>query len=193
MEFQKAKDYILQRLKNELPIQRTYHSVAHIQDVEESAKRLGIAEGINGTDMNLLLTAALYHDSGFMIQSHEHERVSCEIARQNLPQFGYTSEQVDIICGMIMATKVPQEPKNHLEKIICDADLDYLGRDDFFEIGNQLADELQAYGIIKGEKEWDKLQIRFLDEHHYWTKTAINTRKARKDQYLEFLKQKVME
>jgi uncharacterized protein len=191
MEFEKAKNYILRRLKNELPEQRTYHSVGHVNDVVKAAKRIGEAEGIRGNDLNLLLTAALYHDSGFMIQSHEHERVSCDIVRENLPGFEYTPEQIDAICGMIMATKVPQEPTNLLEQIICDADLDYLGRDDFFQIGQHLSDELQSYGIIKGEKEWDMVQIRFLEQHHFWTKTAIKTRKARKDEYLQFLKKKM--
>jgi len=191
MEFQKAKNYISSRLKKELPKHLSYHSTTHVKDVYDSAKKIAKQEGIKGDDMKLLLTAAMYHDCGFMVQAQDHERISCDIAKENLPGFGYTPQQIELICGMIMATRVPQEPHNLQEQIICDADLDYLGRDDFFSIGNELFHELQVYGIIRDEKEWDKLQVRFLEQHHYFTKTSIATRKPRKDEYLAQLKIKL--
>lgn len=188
MQFQKATTYIVSRLRKELPRHLSYHSLAHVKDVYDSARRLAEAEGVAGNDLKLLLTAAMYHDCGFMLQAKDHERISCEIAAEVLPGFGYTAAQIGQISGMIMATRVPQKPNGLLEQIICDADLDYLGRDDFFTIGNKLFLELQVYGIIRDKKEWDSLQIRFLEEHHYFTKTAIHTRKARKDAYLAQLK-----
>lgn len=188
MQFQKAKSYISGRLRKELPKHLSYHSVAHVKDVYQSAERLAQAEGVTGEDLKLLLTAVMYHDCGFMVQAKDHEKISCDIAKEALPQFGYTEGQIERICGMIMATRVPQEPKNHLEEIICDADLDYLGRDDFFDIGNKLYLELMVYGIIQTEDEWNRLQVRFLEQHHYFTKTAIETRKAQKDAYVQQLK-----
>jgi exopolyphosphatase/pppGpp-phosphohydrolase len=188
MDFKRAKSYINARLRKDLPGNLSYHSVAHVKDVYDSAKRLAKAEGIDGEDLTLLLTAVLFHDSGFMIQSKEHEKIGCDIVQEALPQFGYTPEQIERICGMIMATRIPQEPNNLLEEIIADADLDYLGRDDFWTIGNKLFSELQMYGILQSEEEWNKLQVGFLDKHHYFTKTAIATRKAKKDAYLAQLK-----
>ncbi len=190
MEFQKAKTYINQRLRKELPKHLSYHSVEHVKDVYRSAERLAKAEGVKGKDLTLLLTAVLYHDSGFIVQSREHEAQGCEFARQSLPDFGYTHAEIERICGMIMATRIPQTPGNLLEQIIADADLDYLGRDDFGTIGNKLFMELQMYGIIQTEEEWDELQIKFLAQHHYFTPTAIATRKPGKDAHLAALKQK---
>lgn len=92
---------------------------------------------------------------------------------------------------MIMATKVPQQPQNHLEEILCDADLDYLGREDFFTIGNKLFAELSVYGILSTEDEWNELQARFLEAHHYFTKTAIKLRKKKKDKHLKLVKSKL--
>jgi hypothetical protein len=89
---------------------------------------------------------------------------------------------------MIMATRIPQTPHNLLEEIIADADLDYLGRDDFWTIGNKLFTELQMYSIIQTEDEWNRLQIKFLEQHHYFTRTAIETRKQKKDEYMAILK-----
>lgn len=189
MDFKQARAYINGRLRKELPRNLSYHSVAHVKDVYESARRLAKAEGVSGEDLTLLLTAVLFHDSGFMIQSSEHERIGCDIVREALPQFGYSPEQIERICGMIMATRIPQSPNNLLEQIIADADLDYLGREDFRSIGNKLFSELQMYGILQGEDEWNRLQVGFLEKHHYWTETAIATRKSRKEAYLAELRE----
>ncbi len=188
MQFQKAKSFINGRLRKELPRHLSYHSVAHVKDVYTAAERLAKAEGVKGEELTLLLTAVMYHDCGFMIQSREHEKIGCDIARESLPGFDYSPEQIERICGMIMATRIPQEPKNLLERIIADADLDYLGRDDFWAIGNKLFTELQMYGIIQTEDEWNALQVKFLEQHHYFTDTAIATRKGRKDQYVAIIK-----
>jgi HD superfamily phosphodiesterase len=190
MQFNNAKKFILAKLKKDLPKYLSYHSVEHIKDVYDSAKVIAKEEGVKGEDKKLLLTAALFHDSGFLNQQKDHEKLSCDIARQYLPQFGYNNEQIEKICGMIMATKIPQDPHNLLEQILCDADLDYLGREDFFRIGNKLFSELSIYGILNTEEEWNNLQIRFLEKHHYFTNTAIKMRKAKKDAYLEEIKSK---
>ena len=188
MQFEEAKEFILAKLRADLPQHLTYHSLNHIEDVYSAAAFLGKEEGITGDDHLLLLTAALFHDSGFMQGPKEHERVSCEIARQHLPGFGYTDAQLEKIDGMIMATQIPQSPKNLLEEIICDADLDYLGRDDFELIGNKLFAELSMFGILNNEDEWNRLQVRFLEKHQYFTKTAIRLRGDKKQAHLDNLK-----
>ena len=188
MQFQKAKAYIRARQRKDLPKHLSYHSIAHVKDVYEAAERIAKAEGVKGDDLTLLLTAVMYHDCGFMIQSKEHEAIGCGIARESLPSFDYSLPQIERICGMIMATRIPQSPKNHLEEIIADADLDYLGRDDFWTIGNKLYEELMMYGVIQSESQWNELQVKFLEQHHYFTKTAIDTRRKMKDSYVAILK-----
>lgn len=191
MQFEKVKKFILDKLKKELTKNLTYHSLGHIKDVYTAAENLAKLENVEGEELTLLLTAVLFHDSGFLISQKEHERLSCEIAMQHLPGFGYTPDQMERICGMIMATQIPQTPHNKLEKIICDADLDYLGRDDFFKIGDKLFDELCMYGIIDNENEWNKLQVRFLEKHHYFTTSAKKLRKAKKAENLSIVKSKI--
>lgn len=191
MQFQKVEKFILAKLKKELPKNLTYHSLEHIKDVYGAAKNLAKLEKVSGDDLTLLLTAVLFHDSGFLIQQKEHERVGCGIAKEYLPAYDYSDEQINIICGMIMATKIPQTPTTKLERIICDADLDYLGRNDFFDIGNKLCDELFMYGIISNETEWNKLQIRFLEQHHYFTASSKKLRKSKKAENLALIKSKV--
>ncbi len=191
MQFEKVKKFILNKLKRELPKNLTYHSLGHIKDVYAAAENIAALEDIDGEDLTLLLTAVLFHDSGFLIQQKDHEQIGCDIAREHLPNYNFSDEQIEKICGMIMATKIPQNPQNKLEEIICDADLDYLGRDDFFKIGNYLFDELCMYGIISTENEWNKLQIRFLEGHQYFTPSAIKLRKSAKEAHLNLVRSKI--
>lgn len=189
MQYEKAKTFILDKLQHELPQHLSYHSVGHVQDVCQAATEIARQEGIAGEDLTLLLTAALFHDSGFLFGAAEHEKKSCELVRQYLPGLDYTSEQIEKICGMIMATRIPQTPHNLLEEVLADADLDYLGRDDFFVIGDRLYEELAMYGIVNDRKDWNELQIRFLENHHYFTETAIQSRKAKKEEHLQSIKE----
>ncbi len=189
MDYRAAKLYILARLRTELPAQLLYHGLHHTLDVLQAAKALCDSEGVRGHSRVLVKTAALFHDAGFVHNKHAgHEYEGCLMARAALPGFGYSNDDIETICGMIMATKIPQSPTNLLEEIICDADLDYLGRDDFFTIGTSLFQELSAYNLLHGEQSWNRLQVNFLNAHHFHTRTNKTLREPVKRQYLEELK-----
>ncbi|MEM6801904.1 MAG: HD domain-containing protein [Bacteroidota bacterium] len=191
MDFLAAKDYIIRKLREELPSSLTYHGLHHTLDVSRSAKEIARMESIGGEDILLLETAALYHDSGFTRTYQNHEAAGCDIARESLPLFGYNKIQIRKICGMIMATRIPQSPTNLLEQILCDADLYYLGRSDFYHIGDTLFKEFLYQGIVKDERDWNQLQVKFLSNHNYFTSTAIHMRKANKDKHLREVKELV--
>lgn len=188
MNYYEVKAFIIGKLEKELSEKLTYHGLHHTLDVLEVTEELCQLENIGEEDSILLKTAALFHDSGFTISNKEHEKLGCQIAQEHLPHFSYTPLQIQQICGMIMATKVPQTPKTFLEKILCDADLDYLGRDDFYSIGGTLFEELKAFGVLQTEEQWNRLQIKFLAAHHFWTETTIDRRQVRKQLYLKELK-----
>jgi uncharacterized protein len=188
MNIEEAEAFVMNLLHSQLPPDLYYHGVHHVLDVVSATATLAENEGItDAVTLNLLRTAAFYHDSGFTRTYDGHEEAGCDIARSSLPQFAYTQEQIEIICGLIMATKIPQSPKTDLEKILADADLDYLGRNDFEEISGTLFQELKACGRIKDNDTWNKTQILFLKSHHYWTHTAHVTRTPMKLKHLERL------
>ena len=184
-----AEMHILSKLRHGLPRARTYHNFSHTLDVYRSAVALGMQNGIDGIDMDLLRTAALYHDSGFLVQDHDHEEAGCVLAREALPQFGYSPGLIDRVCDLIMATKIPQRPKDPLAEILCDADLDYLGRSDFFRIGTTLFWEFRHYGIVKDERDWNELQVRFMSAHSYFTATSRAEREPVKQRHLGMVKE----
>jgi hypothetical protein len=93
---------------------------------------------------------------------------------------------------MIMATKIPQTPHTQLEKILCDADLDYLGRDDFYETGKRLYQELSSRGYVETEREWNLIQKTFLEGHRYHTSFARKNREALKQQHVQEIGSKLV-
>lgn len=188
MDFTSAKTYILQRLRTELSEKLTYHSYQHTLEVLRAVKEIADAEKIFGEALHLLETAAAFHDAGFLRTYQEHEQAGCLIAREQLPRFGYSDKQISRICEMILSTRIPQSPGSHLAKILCDADLYYLGQDDFYATGQSLFHEFRERGIVNNEEEWNRLQVRFLESHQYFTRTAIERRAMRKAQHLAEVK-----
>lgn len=184
MDIEHARRYILTRLDGELPASLTYHCPNHTRDVVAASLRIGLSEGLGGDELVLLETAALFHDSGFLFAYHNHEEKSCEVAREFLPGFGYTSSAIDVICTAIMATKIPQSPASLLAQVLCDADLDYLGSDRFYPVGHSLFEEFMRYGILSDEKAWNRMQVRFLEGHAYFTATALRERNPGKQRHL---------
>ena len=189
MNFLGAQKFILDRLKKDLPENLTYHGYRHTIDVYNMAIEIAEEEGITDEhELLLLKTGALFHDCGFLQTYKGHEEVSCNIAKENLPTFDYTPNEIDAICGLIHATRIPQSPKNKLEQILADADLDYLGRDDFYKISNSLYLELRSISALKNEKDWNTIQVNFLETHRYFTNTCINKRKKEKQKRIIELK-----
>lgn len=188
MDYRAAKHFILAKLRAELSDKLHYHGLHHTLDVLRVSKALCESEGVSGRVVTLVKTAALYHDCGFVKDKHAgHEYEGCLIARASLPAMGYSVEDIEVICGMIMATKIPQSPTNLLEEILCDADLDYLGRSDFYPIGESLYEELSAYHLIQGERAWNRLQVSFLGAHRFHTNTNRKYREPVKQQFLKEL------
>lgn len=185
VKFEDLNDYVLDRLERELPKHLYYHNYKHTIDVTIGVEILGDGEGVGEEDMLLLKTAALFHDFGQVEGALGHEERSCKIAEEILPDFGYDSDQIETIKGIIMATKLPPQPKTLLQEIIADADLDYLGRRDMVPVSDTLYQELKVQGIIGSFNDWNKLQVKFLSVHNFFTETARNMRAVNKEKQIE--------
>ena len=108
MDYRAVKQYLVAKLRNELSDKLYYHGLHHTLDVLRVAADICVREGIHGHELTLVKTAALFHDAGFVKNKHiGHEIEGCIMAQDILPGYGYTHSDIEIICGMIMATKVP--------------------------------------------------------------------------------------
>lgn len=194
MDFEHLRSEIINRLKSLLPEKIRYHDIPHTLNVEKAAIRYAQLEGIANEDLFLLRTAVLFHDAGFVRQYFANEDFGIRMAGSILPSFGYTIEQIDIISNIINATKSAVEPITPLEKIMCDADHDYLGRPDYHSIANKLRKEMEEYDRSFSDEEWYRFQLDFLENHHrYYTETARNIRAQGKRNRILELQRKIKE
>jgi uncharacterized protein len=126
-------------------------------------------ENLPEGELELLATAALYHDIGFLHDAENHEQRGCEMARTELPLFGFTETQIESICAMIMATKLPQQPRTLAERIIADADLYYLGSENYERMSEALFEEMTHSNPDLSREEWKERQNEFFIHHRYHT------------------------
>ena len=197
-DFERARRYVLQRLERELPVNLFFHGIHHTRDdVLPAAERLAGLEGIAGEELLLLRTAALYHDIGYIVQYNKNEPIGVRIAAETLPGFGYSKGQVERVGRIIMPTQLQSvdnkliqipDPKDILQLLICDADLDHLGKEDFFAKGENLRREWIEYGMPYTPQEWVKVQYDFQLWNSYFTAAAKRLRDEGKKKNIEILR-----
>ena len=176
IQFMDLQELILDKLEKELPKSLYYHNVKHTVDVVTQTELIGLGEGVSDEELLILKTAGLFHDTGHTIGYDNHEYNSTLIAREILPDYYYTQPQIELICKLIMATKLPPKPKDKLED---------LGRSDMIPVSNALFMELKEQNKIGDMNEWNKLQIKFISKHQYFTYTARNLREVKKQMQIE--------
>ncbi|MDR2928002.1 MAG: HD domain-containing protein [Cytophagaceae bacterium] len=192
-KFMEIQEELLDYLEQRLPQNLYYHNIKHTIDVITEVELIGWAESVSSDNILLLKLAALFHDAGHITSYKDHEFYSANMAREKLTAYNFTDKQIETVCRLIMATKTPPQPKDLLEQIICDSDLDYLGRIDFLPVSNTLYEELKERDMIGSWNEWNRLQLKFISNHQYFTKTAVNLREVNKQQQIERLEQIIVE
>ena len=193
IQFTDIQEIILDKLEKELPEWLFYHNVKHTVDVVTEVELIGWGEGCSDEEILLLKTAGLFHDAGHTVAYDDHEFYGTQLAREMLPKYNYTAEQIERICSVIMSTRLPPRPTNLLENIICDSDLDYLGRSDFIPVSNTLYEELKAQQKMGSINDWNKIQVKFISGHQYFTKTARSLREVNKQLQIERIQSLITE
>jgi uncharacterized protein len=181
------ESFVFSLLQEKIPTSYTYHNIEHTVYVMEKVLEIGKNENCTSAELDLLKTAALWHDSGYVHVYENHEEEGCALAKTYLPDFGYAINDIEAICGMIMATKIPQQPKTKLEAILADADLEYLGTKTAHEKACQLFTELHNLHPQLTIKEWNKIQINFLQNHWYFTGFCKAVKEPIKNEYMNQL------
>ncbi len=189
IRYEDLEEHILSQLKNELSSTLKYHNVKHTIDVCTLVEIIGRAEGLNQKELLLVKTAALFHDTGYMESPIDNENHSITFAQQILPKYQYTPVEIEEITYLILVTKKNTQPTKLVEKVLLDANLNYLGRADFIPLTEKLWEEEYAIHKNKSRKEWIKRQKELLLVHNFYTKTAQGLRQVSKENQV----QKVLE
>ena len=185
----KIKIFVIEKFFTCLPAGLYYHDLAHTLDVFHAVLRIGKAENIADEEIELLRVAALFHDTGYVQSYENNEHLGAENAAECLPSYGYSGEQIEKVKNAILATNLGIPPTNIFEEVLCDADLDYLGRDDFDSRSGLLFKELQFWGKLESVEEWGDLQISFLAAPHYFTSYSLKNRAPKvAENYKKFIK-----
>lgn len=166
---QEMIDFVINLLKFKIPDTYYYHNYEHTLYVIDKAVEIGTYETCTDAELRLLCAAALWHDIGYINTYKDHEEESCRLATSHLPGYGFHKDEVKIICSMIMATKIPHKPANKLEEILADADMEYLGTDAAATQANKLYRELHNLNHLLTKDGWDQIEIKFLQEHRFFT------------------------
>jgi len=187
-----ARTYSEEILTQKIPQEIVFHSLQHTKDVVEASLEIGKNSGLKEEELEILELAAWFHDLGYSETIQNHEQVSAQIAMDFLSRHHYDEEKILKVSGCILATKMPQSPKNLMEKSICDADLLHLGKSDFFEKTNLLRDELEK---VQGEKikrkKWMKNNVDFIQTHDFFTDYAKEKYANRKLENLKKIKHQI--
>ena len=169
-----AEDYVRQIFEQKIPSEvYTYHNWAHTTQVRDEVLVLARKAGIQNGELELLNLATLFHDAGFSEVYTGHEEVGIRLATEFLQSHHYPQDKIDIIASLIAATKVDTKPKTKLEALIKDADTSSLGKSHFQVFTNGLRKELNTLQhAVLSKKDWNKENLRFIDEHEYYSDVA---------------------
>ena len=169
----KAKSYVLALLEDKLPGQLVYHSPNHTSMVVKEARALGEAAELDAADQEALVLAAWFHDTGYIDTYDGHEFRSAELAGEWLTKHQYPAERVALVQQLIKATHRDAERKTDLERLLVDADMSSMGREDFFANGELLRAEWETtLGKVYSNTEWAESQLDFLTSSKFLTPTA---------------------
>jgi predicted metal-dependent HD superfamily phosphohydrolase len=188
----KVDQYIRSLFKDELPVGIKFHDANHTlhpaRGVVASANRIAISEKISEQDRELLIAAAYFHDTGYIREYGRNEPIAARMAGRILKLIGYKPKEIEKVQKMILATDLTCEPKTHLEKILCDADLDNLGRKDFFKLDAKLREGRRIRGLdVSDDIKWYKGTFEVMKNHKYYTKSQIKLREEEKQKNMKKL------
>jgi len=189
--FESRYESVMKRLRFDLNDKYLYHDCRHTEDVIRQAQEIAYREGVGQEEIALVKLAALYHDLGFLVQRANHEAAGVDIFMQEAESSDISTEDKEHIARLILVTKIPQQPKTLLESIICDADLDYLGREDFPTIAEFLYLELKSCNEMNDRQRWNEVQLSFLQAHSFHTDSSRKLRTNGLEKNILFVKRRL--
>ncbi|WP_111708637.1 Pycsar system effector family protein [Lutibacter citreus] len=173
--FKEVKTFVFNTFKKELPVEAVYHNYNHSVEVVKAASEIANALNISDEDKEVLFLACWFHDIGIINGAEKHEEVSKKIASKYLKEIKFSETKIAKVCSIIDATKMPQKPKSLLDEIICDADLFHIGTSDFKEKTSLLRVEWEQFcNKSFTDVEWLQQNLKFIEEHKYFTDYVYN-------------------
>ncbi|MDX9923570.1 MAG: DUF5706 domain-containing protein [Ignavibacteriaceae bacterium] len=187
-----SEDYVFDLLRKESKPEKYYHNLSHTLDVIKYSQIIGKSENISDEDLEILNIAAAFHDIGYIFIDEGHEEKSASMAQEFLESQNYPEDKIQKVKECILATKVPQKPKNLMEEILCDADLNHIGSKNFFEKNDLYLAELKSErGKDISEMDWIESTLKFVSGHKFFTQYAKDNFQEQKEKNIKKLKKQL--
>lgn len=188
-----AQSYVTQLFNQHPDPVLVYHNLAHTKQVVQAAEQISSYYRLTDNDQLVVMLAVWFHDVGYVLgERKEHERAGAGSANNFIGMQQLPESVAEAVEGCILATRIPQEPKNLLEQIVCDADLFHLGSKDYKKRDKLLHAETElATGRNISGQEWTRTSILFLEAHKYHTAYCQTLLKQQKEENLERLRSKL--
>jgi predicted metal-dependent HD superfamily phosphohydrolase len=188
----RASEYASGIIAEKLPKGMVYHNIEHTKEVVDTVEEIGKNSGLSETEMEMLLLAAWFHDTGIAEVYNNHEEKSARIAKEFLVNNNYPTDKAEKVSDLILVTKIPQNPQNILDEVICDADISHIGKKGF----NTRSQLLRAeWEILQNKKvsdlEWLKNNLEFIAKNKFHTKYARENFNAQRNRNLEKLQKRL--
>jgi len=168
-----VEEYVRELYRAKVPSWRTFHNFHHTSEVVRHSRQLANHYGLNESESFALLAASWFHDTGFSLGNKDHEKNSSEIAKAFLVPYHIDKVTLASIRDIIMATKLPANPKTISQQILCDCDLQHLSSSDYEKWSEALRFEFEHQnGERFSDERWNEENIAFLSSHEYFTEYA---------------------
>lgn len=170
----KVSQWVLEYFQNNSCTDCIFHDCNHTTETVEAGREIATGMQVSADELETVLLACWFHDLGLFYYRENHEVKSTEIAEDFLKKHAVNKEKIREVKKCILATRIPQKPATLLEKIVCDADISHLGKDNYFEKNVLLRQEFELNrGKSYSEVEWWALNKDFFQEHRYLTTYAL--------------------
>ena len=170
----KADDYVFGLFKNSSNSNLLFHNYKHTHDVVAGVTEIANAQNVTKDEVELLQLAAWFHDVGYIQKGKGHEAVSIARAQEFLEAEKINPQKIDLVKELIEVTELGKEPKSLLQEIICDADILSIGTSGYIDRSALLRLESeQMSGKSVDELEWLNWELKFLNEHKFYTRYAL--------------------
>lgn len=190
----KVETYIIDFFDKKIDASKyVYHDLQHTYNVVTASKEIAVGFELAEKEIEILQLAAWFHDTGYDLGPVKHEERGATYAETFLQAENYPQKDIEIIKNCILATQLPQKPKNLLEEIICDADLSHLGMKTYWDRCGRVRQEISInIGKIMSEQDWINFELDFIVNHQYFTAIAQGLYNKRKKKNIrQLLKQKL--
>jgi predicted metal-dependent HD superfamily phosphohydrolase len=189
---EKAASTVRSLLQRDLPAWSVYHGLSHTIETVHTCKELALDSALDAGDLEILLIAAWFHDTGYLEGAEGHEDRSVARATEFLRSNGGGEATIAKVVSAILSTRMPQSPGSLIEEILCDADVSHVGREDFLAKSELLRKEMEGrLGRSYEDGDWYRFNLAFLEKHSFHTTQARARLGVRRRENITLMKGKL--